>query len=471
MNQYAPYSVASKIPSGVLDSPDLHEHILSSVSDGIHVIDMDGLVLVENEASARMLGWRNDCLVGKLGHSAIHHHHADGSNFPIEDCPIYATVADGMPREVTDDVFWRQDGTSFPVEYRTAPLCDSRGNRYGVTVVFRDVTERKKTALLQASLHGISECAHDCESPGALYPQVHRIISAILPSDHLHVALVDESSGATYFPYWADDFGASPRSEHQLECKFTAKVIATGLPMLTWTADNASDLAAGQSAGNWLGVPLRADHKVVGALAVQTRGNHRRFSLGDLELLQFVSTQLATSIERTQRDAQLRRMAQFDALTNLPNRSLFNDRLDVAIAQAKRRDERLALLFIDLDKFKPVNDTFGHATGDGLLAAAAGRIQQAVRSSDTVGRIGGDEFVVALHPIRDLGDARLVAEKIRAALARPFELSTEIIRISGSIGIAIFPTQSADASQLAQAADHAMYRAKRNGGNSIVVAD
>jgi diguanylate cyclase (GGDEF)-like protein len=223
------------------------------------------------------------------------------------------------------------------------------------------------------------------------------------------------------------------------------------------------------AAGNWLGVPLRAEHQTIGALVVQTRAGQRHYTQADRELLQFVSTQLATSIERTQRDAQLRHMAQFDALTDLPNRSLFHDRLDAALNQARRRAEHLALLFIDLDKFKPVNDVLGHAVGDALLVAVAGRIRQLLRASDTVGRMGGDEFVVVLHPVAAADDAALVAEKIRAALDQPFELADEPVRISASIGVAVYPIDGSDGDALSRAADEAMYQAKRLGGNRVVV--
>lgn len=469
-----PHAAASLVtmPAMLLDSPDLHRHILSSVSDGIHVIDMHGHVLIENDASARMLGWCDDCLVGKLGHAAIHHHHADGSAFPIEDCPIYATVLDGRAREVADDVFWRQDGSSFPVEYSTAPLCDASGVRYGVTVVFRDTTERKRVALLQATLLAISECVHDCESPAQLYPQLHQIIAAILPVHHLHVALRDGAGIEAGFAYSADSGGSPVQTHGRMRTRLTEHIIITGRPILADSAaGDESSAVLGSPSGNWLGVPLRADHEVIGALVVHQPDAQRPYTASDREVLQFVSTQIATAIERIQRDTKLRHMAQFDSLTDLPNRRLFDDRLDAALSQARRRGEHLALLYIDLDDFKPVNDTHGHAVGDALLVAVAGRVRQLLRASDTVGRIGGDEFVVALHPIVSESDAVLVAEKVRAALAAPFELLDSPVRISASIGVAGYPRHGGERTGLSRAADEAMYRAKRQGGNCVVAAN
>ncbi len=449
----------------------LHDHILRSVNDGIHVIDMNGIVLIENEASARMLGWCGDCLVGKAGHAAIHHHHADGTEFPVDACPIYATLQDGIAREVNDDVFWRQDGSCFPVEYRTAPLFDADGNQYGATVVFRDITERKRALLMRSTLHNIAECAHDCDSPSALYPQVHDIIHQIIPADRFYIALLDEQAMLLRFPYWMDGHSQAPEPISLAMGGYTAQVMRQASPLLLVGHDESSALASRRAYSDWLGVPLRNGKKIIGALVVQNAAGSRRYVEADKELLQFVSTQLATLIERTQRDERLRHLAQFDVLTDLPNRALFDDRLQVALTQSRRRDEKLALMFLDLDKFKPVNDTYGHAVGDALLVAVATRIKHLLRESDTVGRMGGDEFVILIHPITSMQDATVVAEKICHALAQPFELLDQHISISASIGIALYPQHGTDGISLARVADNAMYQAKRDGSNRFCVAD
>ena len=292
----------------------LHEHILQSVSDGVHVIDVNGIVLLENSASAKMLGWCDDCLVGKHGHSAIHHHHADLSEHALEDCPIYATMRDGETRHVKDDVFWRENGSSFPVEYTTAPLRDDHGDIYGATVVFRDITERKEA------------------------------------------------------------------------------------------------------------------------------------------------------------QARLLRMAQHCPLTDLPNRALFSDRLQQALAMAERNKGKVAVLYIDLDEFKPVNDTLGHAMGDLLLKQVAQRMGQSLRQSDTVARVGGDEFMVLLPVVDGSEDALRVGEKIRVAMHQEFSLDGHAVQISSSIGVALFPEHGDDEPALSKSADLAMYAVKESGRNGVRLA-
>lgn len=172
--------------------------------------------------------------------------------------------------------------------------------------------------------------------------------------------------------------------------------------------------------------------------------------------------------ERKLQQEEIRQLALYDPLTQLPNRRLFSERVNHAIALARRDQARLALVFVDLDRFKPVNDSLGHAVGDLLLRAVARRMQQCVREADTIGRVGGDEFEVLLPSIDDAEQALVVAEKIRQALNQPFELTGGyVVSISSSSGVAIYPEDGEDESTLSRAADAAMYRAKALGRDNV----
>ncbi|MGN6701359.1 MAG: CHASE domain-containing protein [Burkholderiaceae bacterium] len=164
---------------------------------------------------------------------------------------------------------------------------------------------------------------------------------------------------------------------------------------------------------------------------------------------------------------QALQLAMYDALTGLPNRKLMINLIRKMLASAQREEQMLALMFIDLDHFKPVNDGFGHGVGDLLLQNVAQRLRESVREADTVARIGGDEFVVLLPHI-DRHGAAIVAEKILDGLARPFMVAGESFRISSSIGIALYPEDGVDETRLIRNADAAMYRAKERGRNQAV---
>jgi diguanylate cyclase (GGDEF)-like protein/PAS domain S-box-containing protein len=168
-------------------------------------------------------------------------------------------------------------------------------------------------------------------------------------------------------------------------------------------------------------------------------------------------------------ESRMRHLALHDALTDLPNRALLTERLEQAIIRARRNKVNLGLMYFDLDKFKPINDTFGHETGDWLLKSVAARVLECVRESDTVARIGGDEFVVLLPAVEKDKDALAVAEKIRLALGKPFIFAETAFEISASIGVAIYPEHGDAEKILTHNADAAMYYAKKNGRNQVVL--
>jgi diguanylate cyclase len=177
-------------------------------------------------------------------------------------------------------------------------------------------------------------------------------------------------------------------------------------------------------------------------------------------------------VQGRERRAQLRieHLAHFDTLTGLPNRALLADRLAQETARAHRGSLGFAVLLFDLDGFKSVNDTWGHAAGDRVLTLVGERARKCVRASDTVGRLGGDEFL-AILPETSLDGAVGVATKLREALAEPYALDNATARLSASIGISLYPDHGLDPQQLQRAADAALYRAKREGRNRALVAE
>ncbi|MES2950796.1 MAG: GGDEF domain-containing protein [Pseudomonadota bacterium] len=190
-----------------------------------------------------------------------------------------------------------------------------------------------------------------------------------------------------------------------------------------------------------------------------------KLSVVNLALEAEVSTRqaLETQLETvTQEEEAARHAALHDPLTGLPNRTLFENRLEHGLAQAKRHDRTLAVMFLDLDGFKAINDVHGHDVGDAVLQAVAHRLKENARDDDTVSRFGGDEFLYLLTEIENDQDAIRVVEKICAAIQMPCQLSVGELVVRCSIGIAIFPKNGTTASALIKSADTAMYQAKRN---------
>jgi diguanylate cyclase (GGDEF)-like protein len=182
-----------------------------------------------------------------------------------------------------------------------------------------------------------------------------------------------------------------------------------------------------------------------------------------LENAKLYATLLQENRERKQAEDQIRHMAHHDALTGLPNRVLLQDRMEQAIAYAHRNQSRVAILFIDLDYFKNINDSLGHQIGDVLLQLTATRLQECLNEGDSVARLGGDEFVLCLPLLDEGGAAAQVAQKALDVLAQPFQIEGHVLHVSASIGISLYPDDATDVKTLMRTADTAMYHAKEKG--------
>ncbi|MDP1609886.1 MAG: diguanylate cyclase [Sulfuritalea sp.] len=172
-----------------------------------------------------------------------------------------------------------------------------------------------------------------------------------------------------------------------------------------------------------------------------------------------------------ERQHRLERMAYYDTLTQLPNRVLFADRLRIGLAQARRTGKLLAVCYLDLDDFKPINDIYGHSAGDRLLIEVAVRLADAIRGGDTVARLGGDEFALLLGELDNANECGPALERIFGAMERPFEIEGQAVAISASVGVTLFPLDDSDPEALLTHADQAMYVAKRKGRNRFQLFD
>jgi diguanylate cyclase (GGDEF)-like protein/PAS domain S-box-containing protein len=212
-------------------------------------------------------------------------------------------------------------------------------------------------------------------------------------------------------------------------------------------------------------LPVRGENGACGALCAGYR-EASAFGAEEMNFAEAAASVLSTALLRIESEARVAYLAQFDALTGLPNRTLLADRFSQMIMHAKRHAAPLAALFIDLDGFKTVNDTLGHAGGDALLKQVALRLQSTVRGGDTVARISGDEFAIVLGDLARLDDAALVAQKVIDGLAATVNIGGKEVFVTASVGIAVFPGDGEDAETLIAAADAAMYRAKQSGRNA-----
>ncbi len=428
-------------PSGDLE---LVRAVLDTLSDHVYVKDRAGRYRLVNRAGLRErdLG-TPEGIVGKTAYDIFPEQLAERLN--AED---RAVIESGEPL-VNREAVTRfpgvagQGGPRWHITTKT-PMRDARGNVIGLVGINRDITKRKLTELALRDSEETFRAIFDqaavgitVMSPDLRYLKVNNRFCQMLGytrEELLSMGLRDVNP---------------PRTREE-------------------AVDYRRQLLSGSAAGHELREKglLRKDGSTlwVGlatSLVRDADGEPRYF----LSVIQDISAAKRASAALRESEERFRQLAHYDPLTQLPNRALFYDRLAQALAQAERNHWVLGVMFIDVDRFKQINDRLGHAAGDALLHQLAARMQGAVRSGDTVARHGGDEFAVLLGSLAAPQDAGTVAQKIVAALEDPFLLEGEQVLVSVSIGIALSPLDSSDRDTLLKDADAAMYSAKAAGRN------
>ncbi|MEP6897355.1 MAG: EAL domain-containing protein [Rhodanobacter sp.] len=393
---------------------------------------------------------------------------------------------------------------------RTAALREA--NR----VLRQQVLQRQRGERLQAALFRIAELANTSDSLEKFYAAMHQVISGLLYARNFYIALVDEESGYLTFPYSVDEVdNVRPPRAHGRGA--TEYVLRSAKPLLA-DPKEIERLATlgeishfGARSVCWLGVPLLWNGKAMGVLALQSYSQEHTYNERDQELLTFVSYHIANALQRRHAASSLkqayagleRRVTErtralalanrdlreqiaererverrlkyetlHDSLTGLPNRTLLLQRLEQAMQRyGENPNEQFAVLFIDLDRFKVINDSVGHLVGDDLLFQVGGRIRACLKTRDVVARLGGDEFAVLLEGITESSKAMLIAERIIVELQTPFRLGTKEIFTSASIGIALSSPHYRQPEELLRDADAAMYNAKDGGRHRAAMFD
>ncbi|RUR39423.1 EAL domain-containing protein [Vreelandella populi] len=370
------------------------------------------------------------------------------------------------------------NGKETDVQIVAVPRKDDSGEVVSFFGTMQDISERKHAEL---SLHAraqqqqlaaaLGRFALSATSLDEVYKEAASTISQGFKVEFSAVMLLDEpqrplflQSGIGWQPDWIGRQVVDPEKQTQ-----TYPVLASYEPVIihNFIEDfrfTPSELITSHGVVSGIDVLVGCVEKPIGILGAYA-STPRIFSTDDVAFLQGLANILSAAVERQRSNEQLRYMALHDPLTGLPNRLLLTDRLNVALAFAQRHDQQVALLFLDLDRFKHVNDVFGHALGDRLLQEVARRLSSCVRAEDTVSRQGGDEFIVALSGIKEEQDVALTADKLLNVIASPFILEDTEIILGISIGVACFPRHGEDAKTLMRNADAAMYVAKKFGRN------
>ncbi len=389
---------------------------------------------------------------------------------------LTSVLRSGMQEELTLE--WRDEaGRLISHLVRVSPEFSANGKVQGLLVLGFDITERSRQQALEVERQRVFEAiAHGGELNETL-KQVARYVESAKSGRYCCILLPDED-GSRLISVAAPSLPVPcPSSLEGIElceengCCATAALRGERIVVENFNhhgyQHSCQDFARKNSlAACWSEPILESSGKALGVVVIY-REQVAEADSQDLTLLRHAGYLSSIAIERKRLESRMMYQASYDSLTDLPNRRLFGQRLSEEIAKAKRAREGLALLFIDLDRFKEVNDTLGHDVGDLLLTDASKRIRACVRESDTVARLGGDEFVVILTQVEDISNLGRLTQNIIDHMAQPFHLGEHTAYITASIGIAGYPLDADSAEGLIGCADQAMYAAKEQGRNNF----
>lgn len=421
--------------------------------DAIFLVDVQGRIVYTNAACERIFGYTQEEMVGQAMMDFVAPEDRESTRQEA------AQIMAGRPRIGFENRYIRKDGRRVHLMW-SARWSEDEQLRIGVA---RDMTELKHAQQMQEATYAISEAAHKTTDLPALFREIHEIIAKLVPVAGFAIATCDQDMKQLHLCYrWGFD-DTSAGEEDAVILQHCAEAIR-GKPQLSQsgkmpaTSGGGTESAREQAA--WLKIPLIIQDETIGAMVLKG-DSEAGYAPKEKELLHFVSEQVTATIKRRQVHEELLQSARYDDLTGLPNRRLFHDRMQSALSRCRRRKRRVAMLFIDINRFKQVNDSLGHAAGDLLLQEVARRLKQSLREEDVVARLGGDEFVVLLEDIAMREDALAAADKIRRILHRPVRIDDQVLHPGVSIGVALYPEHGMEAEQLLKYADEAMYLDKK----------
>ncbi len=447
-------------------SEQMYREMVENATDLIYVTDLQGNFTSINRAARRISGYgRAEALKMNIAQLVASDH------LEIARQMIQKALR-GEPATTYDLDIMAKDGRRVTLEISHRLLLEN-GIPRGTHAIARDITARRKLELLEGDRVKALEMIATRKPLEQILTQLVNMVERQYPEMIAAVSLLRDGrlyiTAAPNLPEAVrlglngvrvgPTAGSCGAAAYWGEPVYVGDIATDPL----WDEHKAPALA-NQIAACWSAPILAGNGKALGTFAVFRR-NPSRPDRDQAALLLTTSGTAAIAIEQRQLTDQLAYQAHHDALTGLPNRLLFQERLRHEIIQARRTGASLALLYVDLDRFKLINDTLGHASGDALLRQVARRLKSCLRESDTLARISGDEFTITATGLKDPQNASRVAETVLKALRDPFQADNQELYVTASVGISIYPQDAIDAETLQRNADSAMYRAKNRGKN------
>lgn len=481
----------------------LQRAILDGTSYAIFTTATDGTITSFNRGAEQLLGYTAAEAVGQLSAQRFLLPQELGTDVVLSaeepehsNETAFRSLVESPGERHGERSEWtliRADGTHVAVLATIAPLLHADGASYGYLGIANDMTERKaaelaarrheaEQAVFTSQLRSLHAIANTVVT--ARPDQIDAALLLVLEELGLDWAYLGTVDAAKSELIIANSVGAGheleqsqlPGSRMPLDHTHVASVLKTKRTIAIADLSQArrfDDLGSSyEGTGSYIAAPVKVSGRPYGVIGfVGSQSRAEAFSQSNLDFIQLTSDLIGAAIDRGLQRQRLDALAFFDELTGLPNRVLLQDRLLQTFLSAERHNERFAVLYVDIDDFGTINETFGHAMGENVLRAVAKRLTSLLRDSDTVARLGGDEFVVVASKLVDLANGATLAERILSTLCRPFTIDGVTHSLTASIGISLFPPDGRNAESLLNRADAALSSAKAQGKNRYAFAD
>jgi len=430
------------------------ENIISTMADSLGLLDREGNIVSVNKATLDLSGYRKSELEGKS--VEVLFREKDFKN-TLLDKAIKGEIIRNYELN-----FKTKTGDNIPVVFSSSTMMNEAGGMAGIVYIIKDITERKQDEKLHQVLYNISKAANSPISLDELYQSIHKELSTIIDTTNFYIALLDEKEDKIFFPYNIDNVKPIHLPRTTTNNSLVAQVIRTGKPIFV----NQEMIKGkkfmeefkewfGMLRKVWLGTPLKIEDKVIGAMVVQSYTNPELYSEGDIKLLEFVSSQVATAIERKRTEERIKHLSFHDSLTGLYNRAYFEEELK---RMNNPRYHPLSIISLDINGLKVINDTFGHDQGDKLLQHLTSLLTSISRKGDIIARVGGDEFAILL-PSTSSQVALDFCQRIRKVCLKD-DIEPAYLKVNLALGHVTQEGEYKDINTLLKEVDQNMYRDK-----------
>jgi len=451
-----------RVYAALRESEIKYRGVFEFASDALFLLE-NNIIIDCNPSSLQIFGCLREEFIGQPFLRFLPRSQSDGYNSGDYFGEKLHCAMDGDPQSF-EWIQVRLDGEPFNADTSLNRLI--LDGRVFIQVTVRDITGRKYAEKVQNAIYKISQAAIADDNINELYRSIHTILSELIPVDNFYIALYDPDSDLIHFPYYVDQFDQQP-SPAKPGRGLTEFVLRKGRTVFL-SHDVFVDLVqkgevelVGTEPYNWLGSPLKVEERIIGVMVVQNYKEGYQFSQENLSLLEFVSSQVALTIERKRAEEGLRNLSITDELTGIYNRRGFILLAEQQIKQAHRMKRGIYLIFTDMDGLKNINDTYGHSEGDNALIEVAEVLLETFREADILSRFGGDEFVVlALDANAD--DAGIIISRLEKNLDTHNLKAERPYKLFLSIGVTRYdPDNPRSVTELIAQADRLMYQHKQ----------